>query len=516
MTDFCEILVVDDISAIRDIIVQQLKALAYSKIQIATNGEEALRLLQVVTPKLIITDWSMPVMSGLELLQAVRRDPRLSSIPVIIVSAEMQRDYVMRAIQAGVNDFLFKPFKPDELARKVRKALTNSYSKPSNLDNSVEALASKPENKRPTVLVVDDTPFNLRMVAGLLQDQYQIKVSANGLKAISVCQAAAPDLVLLDVMMPEIDGFEVCRRLKNDPRTAHVPIIFLTAIGEADKIAQGFNLGAVDYVTKPIDPVILKARVAAAIRISLNHEHMREKYDLLMENSRLREEVERIAHHDIKNPLAIILGHTATFSEDSTLTEEQRGKIKIIEQSTYDILQLIDLSSDLLKIEQGRYVLQTKRVDLNALIQRVCEENQKIFASKGVVIEAKFVNNNSVQDDSAQADAMEHVQLQGEQLLLYSMLHNLLKNGAEASHAGDHVLCELIVGEVIEIRIHNPGRVPAAVEARFFEKYVSHGKVGGTGLGTYSAKLIAEAHGGTVSMKSSDQDGTTVTLRFPR
>lgn len=514
MTDFCEILVVDDISAIRDIIVQQLKALAYSKIQIATNGEEALRLLQVVTPKLIITDWSMPVMSGLELLQAVRRDPRLSSIPVIIVSAEMQRDYVMRAIQAGVNDFLFKPFKPDELARKVRKALTNSYSKPSNLDNSVEALASKPENKRPTVLVVDDTPFNLRMVAGLLQDQYQIKVSANGLKAISVCQAAAPDLVLLDVMMPEIDGFEVCRRLKNDPRTAHVPIIFLTAIGDADKIAEGFNLGAVDYVTKPIDPVILKARVAAAIRISLNHEHMREKYDLLMENSRLREEVERIAHHDIKNPLAIILGHTAMFAEDTALTEAQRGKIKIIEQSTYDILQLIDLSNDLLKIEQGRYVLQTKRVDLNALIQRVCEENQKIFVSKGLLIEAKFAH--SANGDGAQTGSWQNVQLQGEQLLLYSMLHNLLKNGAEASHSGDRVSCELIVSDVIEIRVHNPGRVPAAVESRFFEKYVSHGKVGGTGLGTYSAKLIAEAHGGTASMTSSDEGGTTVTLRFPR
>lgn len=507
MTDFCEILVVDDISAIRDIIVQQLKALAYSKIQVATNGEEALRLLKVITPKLIITDWSMPVMSGLELLLAVRRDPRLSSIPVIIVSAEMQRDYVMQAIQAGVSDFLFKPFKPDELARKVRNALTNSYSTPANQGRNAEAVASKPENKRPTVLVVDDTPFNLRMVAGLLQDQYQIKVSANGIKAINICQAAAPDLVLLDVMMPEIDGFEVCRRLKSDPRTAHVPIIFLTAIGDADKIAEGFELGAVDYVTKPIEPVILKARVAAAIRISLNHEHMREKYDLLMENSRLREEVERIAHHDIKNPLAIILGHTATFSEDAGLTDEQRGKIKIIEQSTYDILQLIDLSNDLLKIEQGRYVLQSKRVDLNALIHRVCEENQKLFMSKGVVIEAKFSTGG-----------LAHGELiQGEQLLLYSMLHNILKNAAEASQAGDCVLCELSVidNEVVDIRVHNSGRVPAAVESRFFEKYVSHGKVGGTGLGTYSAKLIAEAHGGKVSMRTSDEDGTTVSLRFP-
>jgi two-component system sensor histidine kinase/response regulator len=505
MADFCEILVVDDISAIRDIIVQQLKSLAYSRIQVATNGEEALRLLQVITPKLIITDWSMPVMNGLELLQAVRRDPRLSAIPVVIVSAEMQRDYVMRAIQAGVTDFLFKPFKPDELARKVRKALTNSYSAPDSLSSNAENSESKSENKRPTVLVVDDTPFNLRMVASLLQEQYQIKVSANGAKAINLCQAAPPDLVLLDVMMPEMDGFEVCRRLKADPRTAHVPIIFLTAIGDADKIAEGFSLGAMDYVTKPLEPVILKARVAAAIRISLNHENMREKYDLLMENSRLREEVERIAHHDIKNPLAIILGHTASFAEDAGLNEAQREKIKIIERSTYDILHLIDLSNDLLKIEQGRYVLQAKTVDMIALMQRVCEENQKLFMSKDLIIETKF------SEEAKAGGAL----IQGEQLLLYSMLHNLLKNAAEASNAGDRISCELLLSDTVEIRLHNPARVPVAIEARFFEKFVSHGKVGGTGLGTYSAKLIAEAHSGTATMQTSDETGTVVTLVFP-
>jgi two-component system sensor histidine kinase/response regulator len=511
MADACEILVVDDIAAIRNIIVQQLRTLGYSKIQTASNGDEALRILNLCSPKLIITDWSMPVMNGLELLLAVRQDPRLKDIPVIIVSAEMQRDYVMRAIQAGVKDFLFKPFKPEELARKVRNALTNSYNTPNSPDRNAEMVGSKSEHKRPTVLVVDDTPFNLKMVAGLLQDQYQIKVSANGQRAIAVCQTAAPDLVLLDVMMPEIDGFEVCRRLKADPRTAHVPIIFLTAIGDADKIAEGFELGAVDYVTKPIEPVILKARVAAAIRISLNHEHMREKYDLLMENSRLREEVERIAHHDIKNPLAIILGHTAAFSDDSALSDEQRGKIKMIEQSTYEILQLIDLSNDLLKIEQGRYILESKSVDLSALVRRVCEENQKLFMSKDVVVEAKCSNDGIVYDEFMHGELM-----QGEQLLLYSMLHNLIKNAAEASNAGDRVSCELIVSDVIEIRVHNPGRVPSVVEPRFFEKYLSHGKARGTGLGTYSAKLIAEAHGGAASMQSSDEEGTVVTLHFPR
>ncbi|MFM8767946.1 MAG: two-component system response regulator, partial [Rubrivivax sp.] len=120
---------------------------------------------------------------------------------------------------------------------------------------------NSPPVKRPTVLVVDDTPQNLALMRDLLQDHYQVKLAPGGARALHLAATAAPDLILLDIMMPEMDGYEVCRRLKADPLTCEVPVIFLTALSEQQDEQRGLDLGAVDYIVKPISPPILEARV---------------------------------------------------------------------------------------------------------------------------------------------------------------------------------------------------------------------------------------------------------------
>ena len=115
---------------------------------------------------------------------------------------------------------------------------------------------------KPTILVVDDTPDNITLLCSLLGEQYRNKVATNGAKALKIARAEPrPDLILLDIMMPEMDGYEVCRQLKADPSTEHIPIIFLTAKTQEGDETKGFELGAVDYITKPIVPPILMARV---------------------------------------------------------------------------------------------------------------------------------------------------------------------------------------------------------------------------------------------------------------
>ncbi|MDH5628969.1 MAG: response regulator, partial [Gammaproteobacteria bacterium] len=121
---------------------------------------------------------------------------------------------------------------------------------------------------RQTILVVDDTAANLDVLKGLLSPFYNVKIAINGAIALKIIEKFPPDLILLDVMMPEMDGYEVCRRIKSNPETYKIPIIFVTAMSEASDEQKGFNLGAVDYITKPINPAIVQSRVKTHIALS--------------------------------------------------------------------------------------------------------------------------------------------------------------------------------------------------------------------------------------------------------
>ncbi|MDD0841742.1 response regulator [Pseudomonas sp. Gutcm_11s] len=135
---------------------------------------------------------------------------------------------------------------------------------------------------QPLVLLVDDTPENLTLMSELLADSYRVKVANNGAKALRIAAGELPpDLILLDIMMPEMDGYEVCRRLKADPATAEIPVIFLTAKTEVADEQQGFDLGAVDYITKPISPPIVLARVRAQLQLKASADFLRDKSEYL-------------------------------------------------------------------------------------------------------------------------------------------------------------------------------------------------------------------------------------------
>jgi len=122
------------------------------------------------------------------------------------------------------------------------------------------------EAQKQLILIVDDTPENVRLLASLLTDDYEIAIATNGAQALEMIKDTPPDLILLDVMMPEMDGFEVCRRVKNNLATRTLPVIFLTASTEVDDIVRGFEAGGVDYVTKPFKAIELKARVKTHIQ----------------------------------------------------------------------------------------------------------------------------------------------------------------------------------------------------------------------------------------------------------
>lgn len=165
--------------------------------------------------------------------------------------------------------------------------------------------------ERATILVVDDTPDNLSLMSGLLKDDYQVKVAPSGERALRIASSEKPpDLVLLDVMMPEMDGYEVCRRLKAEEKTRDIPVVFLTAKSEVADETLGFSLGAVDYITKPISPPIVLARVRTHLALKRVSDFLRDQNSFLeTEVQRRTEELlaTRLAHQVVERDLKLAL-----------------------------------------------------------------------------------------------------------------------------------------------------------------------------------------------------------------
>ena len=161
---------------------------------------------------------------------------------------------------------------------------------------------------RPTVLVVDDTPENIHVLSGVLQEEYAVRVATSGEKAIAAARAdPQPDLILLDVKMPVMDGYEVCRRLKNDYQTQRIPVIFVTGMGETEDEARGFELGAVDYIVKPVNPAVVRARVRTHVQL---YDQKRHLLELVQQRTRELE--------DTRLQIIRRLGRAAEFKDDET------------------------------------------------------------------------------------------------------------------------------------------------------------------------------------------------------
>ncbi|MBI9082386.1 MAG: response regulator [Desulfobacterales bacterium] len=358
-----------------------------------------------------------------------------------------------------------------------------------------------------TVLIVDDTKLNVDLLVNTLSDEYDISVAMDGQTALEIAESELPDLILLDIMMPEMDGYEVCRRLKTGERTREIPIIFITAKSDEEDEIQGFELGAVDYITKPISPPKVIARVKTHLKLKEAHERLEKQNDQLREAARLREDVDSIMRHDLKSPLNGIISLPQTMIEDRKLDPEHVASLRIIQKSGLRMLNMINLSLDLFKMERGIYPFQPVPIDIQKVVKIIIDEMQCLTEAKGLSFKVQFQGHPT-------NDKNRFIIL-GEELLCYSILSNLIKNAVEASPDGEIISIVFEDREGLCISIHNQGQVPEAIRDKFFDKYATSGKREGTGLGTYSARLLTETQGGRISLASSDSKGTVISVCLP-
>jgi signal transduction histidine kinase len=310
-----------------------------------------------------------------------------------------------------------------------------------------------------------------------------------------------------------MDGFEVCRRLKAYPRTASIPVIFLTASGDVTAVVRGFEVGAADYVTKPAEPIVLKTRVRNHLTSSQAYAELRKQNEVMAENLHLREEVDRITAHDLKNPIGGIINFTDMLLNDEMMTKDQKELLQAVDDSAHTLLNMVTLSLDLLKIEQGSYEMQPSRINLVKITRKILDEKGSEIVAKNIKI-TNTVRGNVAKEGNE--DTEFHVQ--GDELLCYSLFGNLIKNAVEASPTEGLLAITFRQSNAGQgtVSITNSGVVPQKIRAAFFDKYVTAEKKGGTGLGTYSAKLLAEIQNGTINMKTDDEKNeTTLTVTLP-
>ncbi len=283
---FCaqQVLVVEDHPINQAVVESQLTQMGL-QVTLANHGAEGVEKARSGSFDLILMDIQMPVMDGYQATQEIRRfNPE---IPIIALTAAAMVEDRHKAIEAGMNDHLGKPFTFQQLFAHLKPWLsTQSVQAKATIQVEREPLepvlppvTPSELNRQQSLLIVDDQAANIKQLANLLKDDYTIQVANQGVKALAIARGDnPPDLILLDIVMPEMDGYAVCRALKNDPVTSRIPVIIISALDEVSDETYGLDLGAVDYITKPFHPDVVKSRVR-------NHMSLKQKTDLLEEMS---------------------------------------------------------------------------------------------------------------------------------------------------------------------------------------------------------------------------------------
>jgi signal transduction histidine kinase len=361
------------------------------------------------------------------------------------------------------------------------------------------------------VFIVDDTPSNLSLLSGILRGAgHSVRMANSGRRALAMVEALAPELVMLDITMPEMDGYELCRALKALPATAHVPIIFISALAEPLDKVKAFKTGGVDYVTKPFDADEVLARVETQLRLERLRREMDAKNRELARLNELKNQFIGIAAHDLRTPLTAVIGYTdlMLLQRDEDGSAEDRDMLQCIARSGRFMLRLVDDLLDVSAIEGGSVRLDVTATDLVALTRANVELNAAVAARKGIAVEL-------VGDGLPLLARVDPVKLE-------QVLSNLVGNAVKFSPPDTTVRVRLgRDGQWATIAVEDEGPgIPAHELGRIFEPFqmASVRATAGeksTGLGLAIVKKLVTAHGGEIRAESEVGRGTTIRVTLP-
>lgn len=357
--------------------------------------------------------------------------------------------------------------------------------------------------KKNSILIVDDVAKNIQLAANILtKANYKVNFALDGNMAIEHASKEYFDLILLDIMMPEIDGYEVCRKLKENPQTAEIPIIFLTARTDDESMAKGFEVGGVDYITKPFNARELLARVKTHIRLrhrELELKNLNNTKDIFLS----------IIGHDLKTPIANIvsIGDILIQGDIEVGWAEKKELLNDITESGKQGIWLLENLLSWTRIQTGKITNNPETLVLRSVIER----------------NINFINPYAIRKNiSVQNDCSEDILIYIDLNLLNTILRNILSNAVKFTHINGSIKIKATKENEKDIRLTIRDNGIGIEKERIHKLFLSIGQssTGGTqnekgsGLGLVLVKDLADIIGARVEVESELGQGTTFSLFF--
>lgn len=370
------------------------------------------------------------------------------------------------------------------------------------------------QEKQPLILLVDDIVENLKVLGNIFKNEgYQIAIASNGEAAISIARSKSPDLILLDVQMPGMDGFEVCKILKSEVQTKDIPVLFLTAKTESEDIVKGFELGAVDYITKPFNNNEMLARVRTHTELQLTKRKLENSNKELKNLVATKDKFFSIIAHDLRSPFIALLGFSEIIKDDFTeLPEESLLEyINIIYVTANDTYKLLDNLLQWSRIQLGKMDFLPDTFNLKKSVDQICN----------------LLNLQSSQKDITLVNSIpEETVVFADNNMLDTIIRNIISNAIKFSNINGSVIIGINDAKsnpndsVIYIKDQGKG-IPYEDQDKLFKLDINYSTTGtnkekGTGLGLILCKEMVEKHNGKIWFESVPDEGTTFFISLPK